>query len=1129
MDNPSPSASWFDRPVGKGISLRWEQVLWIVLLLAAIVTRFAMLEPRVISHDEGQHVQLAWNLYSGKGYTPNPMTHGPFQIIAVTLSYFLFGASDLSARLPAAAFGVAAVALLYLYRRWLGRAGALAAGVLMLISPYMMYYARYVRNEPLVVVWGILMIYAIGRYLESRQLRWLYLLAAVTALHYATKETACIYVGLAILFLAGWLLYRLYRMQWADSDRRRWFFFLALMGLLLAVGSLVLIAAGHGQMVDQALQSGVTRDTDLMIHTDMWITNPMVQFGLFLLLLSLSCFGAGIWMALKEMPLPILRERFPEADLLVMLGTTLLPQLAALPMALFNLNPFDLQTVTGDPLERINDANYLLAAAGCFLLVAVPAVVIGLLWDRKTWSVYAGIFFGIYGFLFSVCLTNFNGLAMGLVGAVNYWMAQQGVERGSQPWYYYLLLQIPLYEFLPALLALSAPAVAWFLRGKRPAQSEEGQTPPAVPAGRFSILWMLGFWCIAALLTFTAAGEKMPWLTVHITLPFILIGGWVVGTVVERMAWREIFAWPKVAGLLVLPAVLIAAAAGIGMWLAGRRPFSGSTLEELSASGDFVFFLLAAVGGCLFLIWLWRNMQIGRLARILYLSAAFLLALLTFRAAWRASFINYDNATEFLVYAHGAPGVKTAVSQIEEISRKTHDDLGIQVPYDDRSGWLMYWYLREYPNAVNYEGKLSYEMADAPVVIVGDHYWQQADHFLTGTHYVFTYMRMWWPMMDYFDLTWERITNAIGNPAYRSALWQIWFNRDYTEYASLTGEDLSLANWPSGERMRLYVRKDLAVQVWQYGSEAFTPPMEVDPYADAVRTLEAAEIWGSSGDAPGLFQLPRGIAAAQNGTVYVADTFNHRIQHFDAAGKLLKTWGSFSGPDAGTAENGTFNEPWGVAVGPDGSVYVADTWNFRIQKFTADGEFLTAWGVFTNNEDGYQLFGPREVAVDSQGRVFVADTGNKRITVYDSDGVFLQSIGWAGYGPGELDEPVGLAITPDGRLFVADAWNRRVQVFQEIAGDFVYLTEWEIAGWEGQATDTKPYLAVSPDGRLWVTDPGNARILVFDLEGNFLFTFGVYGNDSSSFAMPTGIAVGPDGRIYITDSDNDRIMVFTSP
>lgn len=123
------------------------------------------------------------------------------------------------------------------------------------------------------------------------------------------------------------------------------------------------------------------------------------------------------------------------------------------------------------------------------------------------------------------------------------------------------------------------------------------------------------------------------------------------------------------------------------------------------------------------------------------------------------------------------------------------------------------------------------------------------------------------------------------------------------------------------------------------------------------------------------------MAIAPDGSLYVADTGNHRIQQFDAHGNFVRQWG---GQGAG---NGQFNEPWGVAVAPDGQfVYVCDTWNHRIQKFTADGKFVLAWGTngVTDGQLGQQgiFWGPRAVAVDSLGRVYVTDTGNSACRSY---------------------------------------------------------------------------------------------------------------------------------------------------
>jgi len=118
-----------------------------------------------------------------------------------------------------------------------------------------------------------------------------------------------------------------------------------------------------------------------------------------------------------------------------------------------------------------------------------------------------------------------------------------------------------------------------------------------------------------------------------------------------------------------------------------------------------------------------------------------------------------------------------------------------------------------------------------------------------------------------------------------------------------------------------------------------------DPYEGKNANLVADRIIGSAGSEPGQFKRQRDLAVAPDGSIYVADTENNRIQHFDPQGNLLNAWGSFgAGTDANNpAPGGVFNEPWGIAVGPDGSVYVADTWNNRIQKFDPEGTFISSW------------------------------------------------------------------------------------------------------------------------------------------------------------------------------------------
>ncbi|MEK7277607.1 MAG: flippase activity-associated protein Agl23, partial [Chloroflexota bacterium] len=176
--------SFLDRSLWAAMAWDWEKVMYAVLIAAAVVTRFWDLGMRVISHDESLHTYYSYELYRGKGFVHTPLMHGTFQFHIVALIYTLFGASDFTARVPAALFGVAAVALVWYFRKWLGKVGALLAASFMIISPFMLYYSRYVRNESFVVVWALLMALSLFNYMEGRENKWLYTMVAATALMY---------------------------------------------------------------------------------------------------------------------------------------------------------------------------------------------------------------------------------------------------------------------------------------------------------------------------------------------------------------------------------------------------------------------------------------------------------------------------------------------------------------------------------------------------------------------------------------------------------------------------------------------------------------------------------------------------------------------------------------------------------------------------------------------------------------------------------------------------------------------------------------------------------------------------------------------------------------------------------
>jgi len=796
----------------------------------------------------------------------------------------------------------------------------------------------------------------------------------------------------------------------------------------------------------------------------------------------------------------------PAFDLTVLLATL------AMPLG----SPFIIKTLGWNPLDYSSAG--ILRSGGVWLVVQIIAIAIGWWWLRRRWAVSAGVFYTIFILLYTTFFTNGKGFATGMIGSLGYWLAQQKVQRAGQPWYYYFLI-VGLYEFLPCFLSLVGVgyyAVSRRGRGRgsaeererrekreREAKSEIRNPKSEIPFVPFLIYWFFLTW-----IGYTLAGEKMPWLMVHFALPMSVLGGWLVGRVIESTDWRLARERGALWLALLLPLLFFAIAG-----LYRSRPFRGDSIDALSATTQWIFALLIGAG-LVYLIYRVVERSGGRTAlRIGFLTLVALLTLWTVRVTWMANYINFATPNEMLFYAHGSQDIKLALAEIDEISQRTVGDKQIKIAYDDDSTWPLEWYMREYPNAVYYGSNPTREALDAPIVIVGPKNEAKVKPYLGDRYYRRNYRLVWWPAEDYKGLTWQKLWNGIKDPAARKRFWDVVWRRKYK---------YSLADWPHRHMFAMYVRKDVAAQMWGRGA---APPavveVPVEPYAKGKREVAALRQFGSLGTAPGQFTHPRNLAVGPDGNLYVVDTDNHRVQVFDSQGNFVRQWGSQGEAD------GQFKEPWGIAVDAEGNVYVADTWNHRIQVFDSNGKFLRKWGFFatTGGELGEPgaFWGPRAIAIDAEGNLYVADTGNKRIQKFDPQGNFLGQWGGGGVIEGRFDEPVGLAIDRQGNIYVADTWNRRVQKFDK---DFNYLTQWPIEGWVGESVVNKPYLAVDADGYVYVSDPEGYRILVFDSEGNFKATFGQFGSDAKSFALPTGLALDSDGRLWVADADNHRVMLF---
>jgi sugar lactone lactonase YvrE len=305
---------------------------------------------------------------------------------------------------------------------------------------------------------------------------------------------------------------------------------------------------------------------------------------------------------------------------------------------------------------------------------------------------------------------------------------------------------------------------------------------------------------------------------------------------------------------------------------------------------------------------------------------------------------------------------------------------------------------------------------------------------------------------------------------------------------------------------------------------------------------------GQQGKAPGQFALADGIGTDNAGNVFVADSQNNRIQRFSFTGEVLP-FPAFA-KHAWSQDRGRFKLPYDVDTDALGNLFVADTQNHRIQKFTPQGRFVRMWG--RNGGDGTPGVGPGEMdqprglATDPFGNVWVADHENARVLKFDNDGRLLLTLGAHGgdgsFGeaPGEFNSPRGICSDSAGTIYIADDVNHRIVKLANADGRVLAIFGKPGGPVSGSGTGPGefklPYgCAVDNHDHLWVADTNNNRVVELTVDGVFVRNWGANGGDGTGgsgpgeFEEPYNAGSDCAGNIYISDEHNHRVQVFGKP
>lgn len=1051
-----PGAADASAFLARRVSLNREIVFWAIILAVAFALRFWDLGARALHHDESIHAKWAWDFAQGH-YRHSPVYHGPFLYVVQGFTFLVGTATDYTARISPALFGMGVVAAPLALRRWLGSGGALAAGAFLALSPTAVYYSRFLRMDIYLALFTLLAVAALWRYLHDGRARWLVAYAAALAFAFSTKEVAFLLVAFLLLALNGHLAGDLARATLRRGE-----------------------GASRGRFVA----------------------------------LAAACFPvawavAALWPLLERPRRALAWRELPRSgDLLVLTGTLTLPLLTAfakgpLVWLLGALGEdaagrFDYSTICSG-----GDASDLLVLGGAFAVSTGLAAAVGVAWRPRLWLVAAGLAAVVYATLMTSFWANLDGLCSGPWGSIDHWQGQQDYRRGDQPWFYYLML-MPAYEFLtliPALIggvwaiargpSFARFLVLWFL-ALFVALSFAGEKMPwltthlAVPSA------LLAAWTLHR--AWKAWGPRA--LDRRAALPLAVA---IVAAVLAAVALA--FDWGPPAGARILWGSAAALVAVIAAALAARD-FGVRALPAFAALLIVTAFACLSVRAMALavyergdvpddlLIYTQSSPRVTELADDIDALAAAsgrgrdLRIAVDTRSSLHWPWVWYLRDYRRVSWANMESGPPDGAFDVVLASAANGDAVrdGLAGGVVDHAPPVRHphrWWFREV-------------YKDWPPADGGEGSARWGEPYEAGT--------------------WRRIAEGVFRRNWLGDAFAFWRDR---QPPSESGSLDALAFFPAGfdrETGRLAARADGTVPAAEPplpttdaasravfgergdGPGQFLGPVDIEAGPDGslyvidrvTRRLSRFDAGGNllaSVDvraSPDEESEPWGLAVAADGRVYVADTFGWRVLAFDGVTlERVLAFGERPTLDGEPPGPHQLYGPRDIAIDANGDLWVTDTGHNRIVVYTPDGEYLREFGAPFAAASLGRGFGPGQfnepvgIAIGPGGEIAVADMWNARVQILDPSGAYLHEFPVPGWGGTDATDKPYLRVLRDGRiaLTVPSAGEARV-----------YAADGFPLAVIAPADDPllSPYgLLETADGRLWIVEGEGARVRRF--------------------------------------------------